>query len=249
MTKNRNAGLITWDDGVWLDKPKFTMTGFTAKRVSETKLAKEVQTETLTMWVEGKTHEEIVKRLNAYYDGVLHGDVALDYLIKRSRLRKNRFVVKCPNCNAQYHLKDCLTLKNKRCQNKINDKSDINYGDKCETPSKYFVTLDGKKPSIGSGIAGVLHAWENTDANFDDSYLFLKVKPIYGVFTHPLTHEKRTVEFISGVEMKDFEGITPDYSHYAEQVIKKAEPVFKAMGWDLSSIRTGKIQKTLEDWW
>ena len=44
-TKNRNAGLVSWEDGVWLDKPKFSMTGFTAKRVSETKLAKEVQTD------------------------------------------------------------------------------------------------------------------------------------------------------------------------------------------------------------
>ena len=41
--------MITWDDGVWLDKPKFTMTGFTAKRVSETKLSKEVQTTVLTI--------------------------------------------------------------------------------------------------------------------------------------------------------------------------------------------------------
>ena len=54
-TKNRNAGMITWDDGVWLDKPKFTMTGFTAKRVSETKLSKEVQTTVLTMWVNQKS--------------------------------------------------------------------------------------------------------------------------------------------------------------------------------------------------
>ena len=33
--RNRNAGLVSWEDGVWLDKPKFTMTGFTAKRVSK----------------------------------------------------------------------------------------------------------------------------------------------------------------------------------------------------------------------
>ena len=43
-TKNRNAGLVSWDDGEWLDKPKFTMTGFTAKRVSETPFAKETFT-------------------------------------------------------------------------------------------------------------------------------------------------------------------------------------------------------------
>ena len=41
--RNRNAGLVSWEDGEWLDEPKFSMTGFTAKRVSETKLAKEVR--------------------------------------------------------------------------------------------------------------------------------------------------------------------------------------------------------------
>ena len=35
--RNRNAGLVSWEDGEWLDEPKFSMTGFTAKRVSETK--------------------------------------------------------------------------------------------------------------------------------------------------------------------------------------------------------------------
>ena len=46
-TKNSNAGLVSWEDGVWLDEPKFSMTGFTAKRVSETKLAKQIQTDAL----------------------------------------------------------------------------------------------------------------------------------------------------------------------------------------------------------
>ena len=43
----------------WLEKPKFSMTGFTAKRVSETKLAKHIQTETLKMWVEGKSKQKL----------------------------------------------------------------------------------------------------------------------------------------------------------------------------------------------
>ena len=52
-TKNRNAGLITWKDGEFLDEEEFVMTGFTAKRVSLTKLAKDVQLSVLNMWVEG----------------------------------------------------------------------------------------------------------------------------------------------------------------------------------------------------
>jgi hypothetical protein len=63
-----------------------------------------------------------------------------------------------------------------------------------------------------------------------------------------LTKEKRTVEYISGVILADFKDCTPDWAHYAQQVIDKAKPVYTAMGWDLSAIRTGRIQKSLEEW-
>lgn len=237
-TKNRNAGLITWDDGKWLDEPKFTMTGFTAKRVSETKLAKEVQTNTLKMWVEGKTQAQLIGFLHDEYKKILNNEMPLNYLIKRSRLRNNRFLVKCPSkgCNSQYHLKECLNLEHSVCK-------------KCATPTKDFVTLDGKKPSIGSGIAGVIYAWEKYDTDFDDSYLYLKVKNVNGFYTNPLSKERRKVEYLSGITEQDFEGYSVDVEHYAEQVMKKAEPVFKAMGWDLSAIRTGKIQSNLDEWW
>ena len=51
-TKNRNAGLINWKDGEFLDEPEFVMTGFTAKRISQTNLAKEIQLTILKMWVQ-----------------------------------------------------------------------------------------------------------------------------------------------------------------------------------------------------
>ena len=69
--RNRNAGLVSWEDGVWLNKPKFTMTGFTAKRVSETKLAKEIQTQVLQMWVKENTRETINGYLYKEYQKVL----------------------------------------------------------------------------------------------------------------------------------------------------------------------------------
>tara|TARA_R100001463_G_scaffold136642_1_gene202725 strand:- start:4818 stop:5711 length:894 start_codon:yes stop_codon:yes gene_type:complete len=235
-TKNRNAGMITWEDGVWLDNPKFTMTGFTAKRVSETKLAKEVQTKVLKMWVEKKSLNEINKYLHETYSLVLNGKIELNSIIKRSRLRPARFTVKCPECNAKYHLRECIKLKHSVCK-------------KCATETSKFTTLEGKKPSIGSGIAGVLYAWEKNDANFDDSYLFMKVNTVNAVYTHPLTQEQKKVEYLSGTTIEDFEGYTPDWSHYSQQVVKKAEPIYKAMGWELSSIRTGKMQLSLEEWW
>ena len=101
-------------------------------------------------------------------------------------------------------------------------------------------------PSIGSGIAGVVHAKQN-GINFDDSYLYLKVKS-NETYTNPLTKEVKTVDYVAGSRYVDFDKYKPDYQHYADQVIKKAEPIYKAMNWDLSNIKTGKIQTKLEEW-
>ena len=234
-TKNRNAGLVSWEDGEWLDKPKFTMTGFTAKRVSETKLAKKVQITTLNMWVENKSEVEITKYLHKEYNSVITGDIEVSDIVKRSRLRPKRFTVKCPDCRMKYHLRDCIKLEHSVCK-------------KCSAETKTFTTLEGKKPSIGSGIAGVLYAWEKKDANFDDSYIFLKVKSMNDYYTHPLTRERRQIDYVSGSELKDIANYIPDWQHYANQVIDKAKPIYKAMGWDISSIRTGKLQTSLEEW-
>lgn len=232
--KNRNAGLVSWEDGIWLDKPKFTMTGFTAKRISETQFAKELQTDILKKWVNAESENEIVKFLFETYSKVLNGKVPFEQFVKRSRLKENRFTVKCPECKSKYSLKECLTLPHKVCS-------------KCATGTSKFTTLEGKKPSIGSGIAGVLYAWEHENKTFDDNYLSLKVIGT-GTFTHPLTHETKVAEYVAGTEMNDFKNYMPDWRHYAEQVVSKAEPVFDSMGWDISSIRNGKIQKKLEEW-
>jgi len=234
-TKNRNAGMITWKDGEWLDEPEFTMTGFTAKRVSETGFAKDTQLDVLKRWVNAESREQINKALHDRYDSALSGNIDLKDIVKRSRLRANRFNVKCPECGTKYHLKDCIKLEYSVCN-------------KCSTPTTRFQTLEGKKPSIGSGIAGVLFAWEKENKDFDDSYLSMKVTGVRDTFTHPLTQENRQVEYVAGVELKDFESYNPDYKHYAEQIVDKAKPIYKAMGWDLSAIRTGKTQKTLEEW-
>ena len=234
ITKNRNAGMITWEDGVYLNKPKFTMTGFTAKRVSETKLAKEVQTTVLKMWVEQRTQTEINNYLYQTYSSVLNGDVPLKSIIKRSRLREDRFTVKCPECKKHFEMKEIISMK---------------WCDRCGTSTNEFVTLSYKRPSIGSGVAGVLYAWEHQNIKFEDSYLFLRVEGKGKTFTHPLTKEQKQVDYFSGSRYEDFEDWKPDYLHYAEQVIKKAEPIYRAMEWDTSSIRTNRIQRKLEEWW
>tara|TARA_R100000995_G_C3471718_1_gene118689 strand:+ start:547 stop:1428 length:882 start_codon:yes stop_codon:yes gene_type:complete len=231
-TKNRNAGLVSWEDGEWLDKPKFTMTGFTAKRVSETKLAKSVQTEVLTMWVNQCSLHEINKYLHSIYCNVREGKLEPSEVIKRSRLRANRFTVKCPECKTKYSIRE-----------------NFKWCGKCGKDSKYFTTLEGKKPTFGSGIAGILYGWQKKNMEFDDSYLFVKVKHVNDSFRNPLTHEMKQVEYVSGTTYADFDGYLIDWDHYAQEVVRKAEPIYKAMDWDISSIRTGKIQKKLDDWW
>jgi len=231
-TKNRNAGMITWKDGEWLDEPEFVMTGFTAKRVSETKLAKEVQSEVLKWWVSQETLEQINSKLSSIYKDVLNGNYPIENVIKRSRLREDRFTVKCPQCRTKYDLREMAELK---------------YCKKCSVSPSKFKTLEDRKPSIGSGIAGVIFACQNNQNNFDDSYLYLKVIS-NNTFIHPLTKEVKQVTYISGSNYKDFSNSSPDWKHYSEQVIRKAEPIYRAMDWDISNIRTGTIQKTLGDW-
>ena len=231
-TKNRNAGMITWKDGEWLDEPEFIMTGFTAKRVSETKLAKGVQTDVLKMWVNETPMEKINRYLHDKYISVLEGDVDIESIIKRSRLKENRFKVKC-TCGKKYELMGCLAIK---------------WCITCGVDTAKFTTLEGKRPTIGSGIAGVVHAKQKNQTKFDDSYLYLKVRNTREEYTNPLTKQVKEVEYVAGSRYIDFDSYTPDYQHYAEQVVKKAEPIYKAMSWHLSNIKTGKIQKSLEEW-
>jgi len=242
VKKNRNAGIITWEDGDWLDEPKFTMTGYTAKRVSETKMAKEVQTKILKMWAAQEPMEKINGYLHRTYVSVLNGNYDYQPLIKRTRLKKARFTVKCPDCGRKYQLKDLVKVD--VCgQNEGRDGIH-----KCGNSVSNFTTIEDKKPTIGSGVAGMLNAWENTEKRFDDSYLYLKTKGSGMIYTHPLSKEKRPAEYISGTIFADFKEYTPDWEHYAQQIIKKAEPIYAAMGWDITSIRTGKIQRSLEEW-
>jgi len=231
-TKNRNAGMITWKDGEWLDEAEFVMTGFTAKRVSETKLAKNVQTDVLKWWVSQETLEQINSKLSSIFNDVLSGNYPLENVIKRSRLREDRFTVRCSQCRTKYDLRNM---------------EEINFCKKCSASPSKFRTLEGRNPSIGSGIAGVIYACQNNSNTFDDSYLYLKVLS-KETFTHPLTKENKQVQYLAGSNYKDFEGSLPDWKHYAEQVIRKAEPIYRAMNWDISNIRTGTIQKTLGDW-
>ena len=233
-TKNRNAGLITWKDGVFLDEPEFVMTGFTAKRVSQTQLAKDVQLNVLNMWVEGKTEEEVTAFLNNKYNSVMNGDIPLSDILQRSRYRENRFQVECKNCFRKNNLFTLIELKKqkKSC---------------CNASSRNFTTLEGKRPTIGSGIAGVLFSRANGYEEINDTYLYLKIKS-NKTFFNPITGMDVKATYVSLLVEEDFYDYDPDWSHYAESVIKKAEPIYRAMGWDARKITADNKQSSLEEW-
>lgn len=228
-TKNRNAGLITWKDGDFLEEEEFVMTGFTAKRVSSTKLAKETQISLLKKWVNNIPEQEIVSYLNEKYNSVMHGQIPLSDIIKRSRYREERFKVVCQNCRKTSTI---FNLMEKEC---------------CAAP-KSFQTIGGKRPTIGSGIEGVLFNHKLGYEPIEDSYLYIRIKDCNNTYYNPITGKTVVPNYISLLTADKFNEFTPDWKHYAESVVKKAEPVFNAMGWNTLQIMRDVNQRRLEEW-
>lgn len=240
VTKNRNAGLISWKDGKYLDEREFTMTGFTAKRVSETSFAKKLQREILFDWVNGMGYEEMSRKLHDLRNNVINFKLDNKDFIKQSRLDSKRLEVMCPKCKAKYNL---LNLHKKmHCDKIIN----VELGQICGSSKKKFTTLEGKNPSISSGLVGLIYKSQRDGLDLDefgDSYFHIKVKS-NETFIHPLTDEIRKVEYFSENRLNLFKNINVDLEHYANQIDKKAKPIFDAMNWDLNSIKIGEIEKT-----
>ena len=235
--KNRNAGLISWEDGRFLDKQKFIMTGFAAKRVSQTQLEKRIQMKVLEMWVGKKTLAEVNEYLHEEYVKTLHqNNLPLSDIVKRSRLRKDRFVVQCP-CGKKYDVDPSSD----------NSIYEITYCGKCGEPKSKFKTMKGKRPTFGEGVAGILFGRER-GRTYEDSFLFMKVDSTDS-FANPMTDEKRRVEYVAENSLEDFKSYKIDWSYYANKIVSKAEPIYKAMGWDISSIVSGSIQSSFEEWW
>lgn len=246
-TKNRNAGLITWKDGDFLDEEEFTMTGFTAKRVSLTKLAKEVQLAVLNMWVEGKSEEDLVSYLNVKYNNVMRGNIPLTDVLQRSRYREERFQVVCKTCNPKARF-------DKGWKNKSISVFDLMAHGGCIDDNgrvmehNNFVTVGGKRPTFGSGVEGVLFSHSQGYEKIEDTYLYLRIKDCRENYLHPLTRQFTTPNYVSRLTASEFGDFTPDWEHYAESVVKKAEPIFRAMGWNIQQIRKDSQQTSLEDW-
>jgi len=232
-TKNRNAGLITWKDGNFLIDNEFFMTGFTAKRISETSLAKEVQIKVLNMWVEQKTNEDILEYLTDIYQTTLNGNIPLKKILKRSRYKEERFHVYCQSCKKAYYLTDT------KCNHTLTTS---------EKRGRGWVSA-GKRPSIGSGIVGVLMYNKLNKEPINDTYLFMKIKNSIHTITHPINNMLFNPTYMAGLVEEDFKDFTPDWEHYAQSIVKKATPIFNAMEWDIYDITKDASQTSLDEWW
>jgi len=239
-TKNRNAGLINWKDGKYLDEPEFVMTGFVAKRVAITEIEKFIQMKVLRMWVEKTPESEVTTFLKTWYNKVISGDIELQKLTNRSRYKPEKLTFKCYNCNKQSTSKELVELE-------------IDYCTKCGS-EKTLTTLEGKRPSISQGTEGLL--WYNQQSfseEIEDSYLYVRVSdiPTRPRYKNPVTGEWKRPRYVSAPTKKLLEEIatTPDYHHYGNALVKKAEPIYRAMGWDLDKVKFDINQKTLDEWW
>ena len=241
--KNRNAGLVSWKDGQFLKEKEFTMTGFTAKRISETPLGKEIQSKVLKMWIEGKTKEEIDSFCRSEYNRVLKGHASIKELAKRSRLKEDRLKTKC-RCGKK---SDLFQMMEKWIESHKAIENPEPFCSKCGLSFSNFTTLQGKKPSIKEGIAGLLYSKYELGYEFNDTILFCRILPQSRSFIHAITGKREVATYASANTLKELSRFIPDWSFYAEEVIKKAKPVYDAMGWDMKSIKN--TQASLSEWW
>jgi len=239
-TKNRNAGLINWKDGKYLDEPEFVMTGFVAKRVAISEIEKFIQMSVLRMWVEKKTEAEVTSFIKLWYNKVISGDIELKKLSNRSRYRPERLTFKCSKCNKESTVKQLID-------------SQVNYCVKCGHEDS-LTTLEGKRPSISQGTEGLI--WYNQQdfsEPIEDSYLYIRVSdiPTRPNYKNPITNVWKRPRYISAPTLQRLGEIatTPDYHHYGNALVKKADPIYRAMGWDLDKIKFDINQKTLDEWW
>ena len=107
----------------------------------------------LRKWLNGESRKQINSWLHSKYNSIINGDFSLLDIIKRSRLKENRFNLKCPSCNRKYTVQDCYSIE---------------YCTKCGKSKEKFVTVDGKRPIFGEGIAGILYGREKLDMEYDE---------------------------------------------------------------------------------
>ena len=242
-TKNKNAGLITWKDGVYLNEPEFVCTGFALKRIAESVIGKETQRKVIDMWIGQKTEDEIVDYCCRRYNKVSHGRAAKTDIVKRSRVKADRMTVQC-GCKKKYditYVSNLLSiLPDAYCED-----------DKCKKRLKNCTTVEGKRPTFGGGFAGLLYYNEhvNPKNKLTDSF--------YHMACSFKSHEtytdwngmKKPARYIAVREHDELVNFEPDWGKLSQsEVVQKIRPIFAAMGWDIAKVQLDEQQKKLGEW-
>ena len=69
------------------------------------------------------------------------------------------------------------------------------------------------------------------------------------MYCNPITGVHKRPTYIAAPTKEAMPKHIPDYRHYSDSIIKKAEPIYNAMGWDLTKIRNDVNQTKLDEWW
>jgi len=242
-TKNKNAGLITWKDGVYLNEPEFVCTGFALKRIAESTIGKETQRKVIDMWIGQKTEDEIVDYCCRRYNKVSHGRVAKTDIVKRSRVKADRMTVQC-GCKKKYDITYVSSLLSILPDAYCED-------DKCKKRLKNCTTVEGKRPTFGGGFAGLLYYNEhvNPKNKLTDSF--------YHMACSFKSHEtytdwngmKKPARYIAVREHDELVNFEPDWGKLSQsEVVQKIRPIFDAMNWDIAKVQLDEQQKKLGEW-
>ena len=172
---------------------------------------------------------------------MLNGDIDVEEITNRSRYRPERFIYKCNGCNKEYTVIDAIA-RHKEFTTSFCAKCGVELNLK---------TLEGKQPSIGSGVEGVVWWNQTYPIPIDDSYFYVRVQddPLRTKYVNPITGIHKRPTYLAAPSKEQMPNHTPDYRHYSDSIIKKAEPIYNAMGWDLKPIRNDVNQTNLEEWW
>ena len=243
--KNTNAGFISWKDGVYLHEPEFFATGFVHKRVAESTIAKNLQKEIIKMWINQNTQEEITSRVKEVYNDVLNGEINKIDLVKRSRIKDNRLIVKC-KCKKRYEVEYVRRLLKVMPDYLCDSKS-------CNRKLKDCTTVEDKRPTFGGGFAGVLYYNEHVNPRnkLNDSFYHMKCifKPEQPNTFTSVKGETKKAGYIAVRNLDELEDYDPDFTFLAEaEVIKKVKPIYDAMNWDTYDIKKDMRQKVLDEW-
>jgi DNA polymerase elongation subunit (family B) len=108
--------------------------------------------------------------------------------------------------------------------------------------------------SVAGGIAGVCYYNQHISPNdpITDSFLFIECSHIDGPqwFILPNGKNDRKATYVAVKEMKEFDArFIPNWNAYAtKSIVRKAKPIFDAMGWNIKDFTIDENQQNLSSW-